>query len=59
MKEKKTVRADMTLVVDLLRPAAGQSTLQHEENLKRYVHLIWRIYERRRAAAIDRKPRSS
>ena len=59
MTEAKTRHADLTPEVKQSHQATRESAPREEENLTRYVHLVWRIYERRRAEAIDRKTRPS
>ncbi len=39
------------------RIASAPTTPEDQKNLQRYVHLVWRIYQRRRSDTIDRKSR--
>ena len=39
--------------------ASEPTTTVDQQNLQRYGHLVWRIYQRRRSDTIDRKSRGS
>jgi hypothetical protein len=58
ISDGKTVHADTAPEIELISEGPRQSVTADERNLIRYIHLIWRIYERSHAGTIDRKPRS-
>lgn len=39
--------------------ASEPATPVDQQNLQRYAHLVWRIYQHRQSDAIDRKSRGS
>lgn len=40
---------------ELISGNGAEAAPEAEANLKRYAHLVWRIHERRKTEAVDRK----